>query len=286
MPSAYRSIGFVGLGLIGGSLARKIREATPEVKVTAVARSADTIVTAKTMGMIDAGGTSLDALDPDVDLVFVCTPIKDIPATVTQLVSKFKHPLLITDVGSTKKEICEHAYGLGSFQLFIGGHPMAGSEKTGVGHADAGLFDGKTYILVPNPDPRYREFRSFIESLGFRVVELAAETHDRLMAYASHVPYLMSGLTVQATQTLSNTDRTLLKQVISSGFYDVTRVAESAPEWGADVCFYNSNEILNEITIIKNRLEALEFLIRTKDRDALKALFASVKTSREWLYLD
>ncbi len=276
----YSKIGIVGLGLIGGSLAYLIKKVFAKIPLVGVDSNKETIKLAKEKGVIDAGFESIEKMPQDIQLVFLATPLNVIEECAKKVSRNFKHEVTITDVGSAKHFLSEVHKDLASRHLFIPGHPMAGSEKTGFFHASHWILENATYILVPQNHPRYAVFRRFLKELGFIVKELESDVHDHVVAFSSHVPYLMACLTVQATESLSKETFPILKEMISSGFKDTTRVAASSPEWGAQICLTNAKNLLGAIQNIKAHLRILENGIKQGNIGALRNYFCEVKERR------
>lgn len=280
----YSAIGFVGLGLLGGSIARLIREHHPSLPLYAVSRRQSTIDYACEHGIIDGGGTTVEALPQSCALVFICTPIRHLSEDIKSVSEWIKSTCVITDIGSVKEQVIRTVKHLRPEHLYIPGHPMAGNEKTGITHAESTLVKEANYFLVPTPHPAYDTFKTFLRELQFTVIEMDARTHDKLAATASHIPYLMAALTLSPALGLSKAEQQLLKSVIASGFRDTTRVASSDPVWGADVAEFNQANILDGLQEIQDKLKLLESLIREEKFDVLVDELTTLRMLREGLY--
>jgi prephenate dehydrogenase len=286
----FKNIAFIGLGLIGGSLARLIKETFSDTNIYAISRTAPTIEEAKKSGIITDGWNEIEKLPQNIDLVFVCTPISLI-ATITHQVSKHinNSNLIITDVGSIKNNIPIQVGELPNNHLFIPSHPMAGSEKTGWLNSSAKILKGKTYIVTPSEkekkDKRYQNFKHYLQGdLMFNVLEESPAKHDELVCLASHMPYLLATATVNATMGVSKEQLSNFKQIISSGFRDTSRVSESDPNWGKEVCENNKENILNAIKSSKDYLSELEQLIENNKFEELTDIFQNIQNKRKELY--
>lgn len=275
-------VGIVGMGLIGGSIAKRIRLVFPDTCIVGVAHRAETSQAALADGTLSVAGESL-ALLSGCDLVFVATPIERIVDTVRSLQEMLPADAMITDVASVKQDIvqalCPQASGKA---FFLGGHPMAGKEQTGYGASDAVLLSGATYVLMPSDHPFQRALWVFLEALGCRVLEMAPQVHDRAVALASHGPYLMACLTTQALMCAS--DSVSGHQLISSGFRDTTRVAASSPAWGAAVCCDNAEAIGQFLAQVKADLAILESEIQNREYEALMKRFSAISEHRQTLF--
>jgi prephenate dehydrogenase len=283
MKSPYKHIAFIGLGLIGGSLAKLIRKNFPETKLYAIATKKDTISFAVSEGIVDNGSTEIDLLPADVDLIFVCTPISKIAGYVNSLSVNLAQELTITDIGSIKSDVCDEVFLTKSQHLFIPGHPMAGNEKLGIRNSEEDLLKKAPYILVPQENPKYETFKAFISNLDFKVIELSPKKHDEITCIASHFPYLMACLTVSATENIPDKNQDSLKEIISSGFRDTTRVASCSSDWGAEVIVANKENMLEAIMVTKRNLEYIEKLINNNDTTKLQRLFENIKKLRKRL---
>jgi len=280
----YQHIGFIGLGLMGGSIARLIRQKDPSIRIFGFSRSDTTIQYALDHHIIDHGSTKKIEIPQDLDLVFICTPISLIQDYIVFLDQHILGHLLMTDVGSIKQGIGE-GISFRKGHCFIGGHPMAGSEKTGIQYSDASLMKNATYILIPQQHREYTKFANFIRELDFRVLELNVEEHDTMVMAASHFPYLMAQLTVKNTEIISLEQKPSFQKVISTGFYDTTRVASSSVEWGMDVCRYNCKNLLKSLVALRENLATLEGFLKTQNWDALSIFLEKNKEIRDQLYL-
>lgn len=217
-------------------------------RVVGVSR-AETIEAALAMGVIDEGwgyDEMAQAL-AGADLVFICTPIQRILQLIEQVAELVPDGALVTDVGSTKRRIVTRAaecFRAGTY--FVGGHPMAGSEKAGVTAADPFLFQNAIYILVPDakvPRERYDALIDLLRGVGARVLELAAEEHDEAVASISHLPQIMATTLVEMVGKLNEEDDHFLP-LAAGGFRDMTRIASSpfAPVW-QDIYATNADQV-------------------------------------------
>lgn len=317
---SFPRVGIVGLGLIGGSLAKLIREIFPDTHIVAVSRNQSACMQAIDEGVLSAADTDLRVL-ADRDLVFVATPIEMIVDTVKMLQMILSPSAIVTDVASVKRDIVaalslSEANGLKGAEplenlshsssaeprkneinnfkgfhplnpirnkaLFIGGHPMAGKETTGYSGSEAKMFLGATYVLMPNEDPRRQVFEAYLKNLKFRVVTMSPEDHDQAVGLASHGPYVMACLTAGAL--LNSPYAQAGKQLISSGFRDTTRVACSPSEWGTSVCLDNSEAVLAFLETVSADIDTLATLIKAKDDVALKTYFETIAVHRRGLF--
>ena len=214
----------------------------------------ETIAQALDIGVVDEG-VSYDQLADglrDVDLVFLCTPIRRIIELLPQVMALAAPGTLVTDVGSTKRHLGEVAAACGRRDVhFIGGHPMAGSEKAGVTAADPFLFQNAIYILVPGegtPQDLHAALQDMLAQLGAKVLELSAETHDEVVAAISHLPQMIATSLVEMVGRMNEEGDGRFLPLAAGGFRDLTRIASSpfAPVW-EDICATNADQIRHMI---------------------------------------
>ena len=244
----FERIAIIGVGLIGGSMGLALRRTGFEGRLVGVSRK-ETVERAMELGVIDEGWTydELDRALEGADLVVVCTPIKRILELLEQIPRSAAPGTLVTDVGSTKRRIVEcAARHFGDEIHFLGGHPMAGSEKAGVDAADPFLFQNAIYILVQGariPPELLDRFTQLLQQIGAKVVELPAELHDQVVAAISHLPQMMATALVEMVGR-KNEEQSCFLPLAAGGFRDLTRIASSpyAPVW-EDICQTNADEI-------------------------------------------
>lgn len=284
----FQKIGFIGLGLIGGSLAKLIKEIYPDLQLFALVKTQSTLDYALNNKIIDRGTILESKIPSDLDLVFICTPINLINHYIEIINKLGTKTTIITDVGSVKEQVHPELSSLKE-KLYIGGHPMAGKETSGIKEAESSLLKQKTYILIKEKNPLYFEFKTFLQSLSFKILELNSRAeHDNLVAITSHFPYLMAVLTSYgaklATEKLPNNDNfALLKTIVSTGFIDTTRVSSSPLEWGLDICKFNKKNILSLLQIMRLNLNNLEQAIINEDKETMENIFVTAKNFRKEL---
>ena len=279
----YQKIGFIGLGLIGGSIARAIHAHFPEIALYAHAHSADTIKEA-----YEAGVTANDALLPltafaDMDIVFLCSPVQVNIEYLKKLSPILSPHTILTDVGSVKGEIVAAAGKYGLAKQFIGGHPMTGSEKTGFANADPILLENAYYILCENKatDAKVlQHFRVFITALGADVLTLDASIHDHAVAAISHLPHIVAAALVNLVRDNDN-DEQVMRTIAAGGFKDITRIASSSPVMWQNICAENRTEILSLIDLYHKALDSCRTLVESGDEDGLLSFFGNAKEYRD-----
>ena len=199
----FQKIGFIGLGLIGGSIAKKIKANCPETQIYATAHHIETIQEAYKEGIIENSNLLSMSDFSECDCIFLCAPVQRNLDYLAQLKDIIKKDCYITDVGSTKTEIHEEVIHLDMEANFIGGHPMTGSEKTGISAANAALLENAYYIITPTavtPQKDVMDFRDFVVSLGSLPLILDYKTHDYSTAAISHLPHMIAYTLVNLVQ--------------------------------------------------------------------------------------
>ena len=262
--ASFDRVTIIGVGLIGGSLgmALRARKAVPEV--VGVSRVEKTITTARDRGAIDRGTVDPVAGVAGADLIILATP-PDLVASMAQRVLPYLRPgAVLTDVASVKAEIVRSVEALVPSQgrvMFVGGHPMAGTEGRGVAAASATLFEGTAYLLTPTPrtDPGAVErVSSLARAVGAMPVTLTPEDHDRAVALVSHLPYLISVALMGVAQNAT--------QAVGPAFLGATRVARSPVELWAQICRLNREPILGALRGFREELARLEAALLGGDR--------------------
>jgi prephenate dehydrogenase len=273
---AFRRVGIVGIGLVGGSLAFAIRRALPDTVVVGVDRDDVTLV-ARQLGAIHHAGRDAAALGA-CDLVVLAAPIRENLAVLAQLGQHLTGPAVVTDVGSTKRSTVEAARALPPTLTFVGGHPLAGAARGGLEASRADLFERRAWLLTPDsatPADAVARLSSFIGSLGATPVLVDAVTHDRVLAYTSHLPQLTASALMHVVGE-SVGDAGL--KLSGAGLADTTRVAASPASIWSDICATNEDELLPAL----DRLIATLRDLRQKlaDDESIAPLFESAQRWR------
>ena len=283
----FNKVGFIGLGLIGGSIAKKMKADHPDIHIYATAHHEETVKEAYREGLIDN-----DTLLPltafhDCDIIFLCAPVQRNLDYLSELKDIIQKDCYITDVGSTKTEIHEEVIRLGLEANFIGGHPMTGSEKTGILAADKTLLENAYYIITPTaitPQSDVEDFREFIRSLGSIPLILDYKTHDYSTAAISHLPHMLAYSLVNLVQQIDDDNETM-KSIAAGGFKDITRIASSSPVMWQNICASNREQILVLMDKYTALLSRLRSYIEASDEQALLDFFQSAKDYRDSLSL-
>lgn len=273
MRSGFKKIGVVGVGLIGGSVARAARVAAPDVQL--IGCDDDHVIDdARAAGVIDRGG-DVDAI-AECDLIVLAAPVSANLAWLDRLAAA-ETRALVTDVGGTKRQMNVKAVALADRLAFVGGHPMAGSERSGVAASDAQLFQGRRWFIVPTPSSRAADLSSlhdWIVTLGGKPAVVDADVHDRVMAAVSALPQVTASVLMAVVGERVDIEGL---RMAGPGLRDTTRLAASAATWMTDGLAHNSREVADAIDALIGELRAIRDQLDTPERSA--ALFAR---AQEW----
>ncbi|MGH2330410.1 prephenate dehydrogenase [Thermoanaerobacter mathranii] len=268
----------IGLGLIGGSLAKALKKYT-DINIIAVDINRDNLRKALEEGVISYGMTHLD-FQVDTDVVFICTPVGKVVESVKNIIPYLKRGCIVTDVGSTKKVIMEEVQKFLPDEIFfIGGHPMAGTEKAGYDNADADLFVNSNYLLTPSDIVKEDILELFIDEviikIGAKPVIMDYNKHDAIVGVISHVPHIISAiLTNFAYHKCSEAFK-----YAAGGFKDTTRVALSQTEIWKDIICTNKEIILD---LLKNYKEVLSDFISYLENDDIDSIQKFLEDARKY----
>ncbi|HOY87450.1 MAG: prephenate dehydrogenase/arogenate dehydrogenase family protein [Methylotenera sp.] len=275
-----------GVGLIGGSVALALKKAGHATHIVGVGRSLESLQRAVKLGVIDAFETDVRAACENADLILIAAPVAQTTDILKSIQPHLNSNTVITDAGSTKGDVLRCAEKILGPQLhqFVGGHPIAGAEKSGVTAATADLFLGKNVVLTPtdktNQDALAR-VKNLWQACGANVSAMPAETHDGIFASVSHLPHLLAFALVDDIAARPNAEQ--LFSFAASGFRDFTRIAGSHPEMWRDISLANKTALLKEITAFENELSQLKQLLNNEDGQGLQALFERASKARnQW----
>lgn len=271
------------MGLIGGSVALAIKKADSTTQIVGVGRSAESLKNALDLGVIDVATSDIASALEAADIVLIATPVAQ-TANILASIKPFLDPAtVITDAGSTKGDVLRCAQQvLGTqFHQFVGGHPIAGAEKSGVSAATADLYANKNVVLTPTSTTStqaIQHVKNLWQTCGAYVSEMSAETHDSIFAAVSHLPHLLAfGL---VDEIASRPNAAQLFGFAASGFRDFTRIAGSNPEMWRDISLANRTALLDEIAAYQLELAKLHALLKNADGAGLQALFERASVAR------
>ena len=251
-------IGFIGLGLIGGSIAKAIRQYYPDYEIVAFDKNKESLALATQESMIDVAATTIDNNFQNCNYIFLCAPVAYNTAYLKQLTEYLNDDCILTDVGSVKTNIHEEVQNLGIGKYFIGGHPMAGSEKSGYSNSKAMLIENAYYILTPTP--------------------LDYQLHDQITGTISHLPHIIASSLVNFVKTHDTHDE-MMKNLAAGGFKDITRIASSSPIMWQNICLKNKDNIVD---ILDKYIDSLEDFKEAIEREDDLDLYNRFESSRNY----
>ena len=281
----FNKVAIIGLGLMGGSLGLAIKRKKLAASVAGYARRARTRKQALAVGAVDQVFAHPAAAVRNADLVVFCVPVSMIPVLAKVCAPAFSTRTVVTDVGSSKKEIVSRLEALvkSAGARFVGSHPIAGSERQGIGAVSARLYEKAVVILTPTPRTdrgALRKLKAFWTALGARVAVVAPEAHDRMLARTSHLPHLASAL-LAATVGRERPER--LARFCGPGFMDATRIAEGSPDLWLDIIASNRRAVLSELRAFQAGISRLIKSMERPDFAAVKRILEQGRSRRRRL---
>lgn len=275
-------ISIVGVGLQGGSFGMAVRKAGAAEYVAGVDLDQAILDRACERGAIDEGFLDLNAGVTGADLVVLATPVRSILELLPQVAPLLGRETILFDLGSTKKAIVSTVAELTNSTRYVGGHPMAGVEHTGIEHADPCLLRDATFALVPPhlaDETAVVQLTDLVRRIGARPVVIPADRHDKIVSITSHLPYLLSVVLALAAEKMAQEDNRT-REFTASGFRDTTRLAASNVRVMTDICLTNSQPILQGIDNLKLLLDNLAKQIEQGDELGLVKMLTQAKKNR------
>ena len=281
-----KTIYIVGLGLIGASMALGIKRDHPDYEILGYNRSKPSRDIALERGMIDRATDDFASFAPLADIIILTLPIKQTIAFIQELASLgLKEGVLISDAGSTKSAIVDTAEEnfAGKSVRFVGGHPMAGSHKTGAASADVNLFENAYYIFTPSSlttSDTLEEMKNLLSGLHARFIEIDAAEHDKVTSQVSHFPHILASGLMEQTALYAQ-EHELAGRFAAGGFRDMTRIAESEPGMWTSILLSNRETIIERIEDFKGRLDEIGQAIRDEDEGQIWNFFNQAREQRQ-----
>ncbi|MBB4823762.1 prephenate dehydrogenase [Sporosarcina luteola] len=281
-----RKVAIIGLGLIGGSLGLALKR-NPDITVTGFDQSYKTADEAYRRGIIDTIAPSAESACEKADFVFFATPVNTTVALLKEAVHwNFQSGVIITDTGSTKFPIMQAAESLVERGIdVIGGHPMAGSHKSGVSAAKAHLFENAYYILTPKDNTAFdkiESLKSLLAPTKGKVVVLEAVQHDRMTAIVSHFPHIVASSMV-GLLAKQEAGQPFVKNLAAGGFRDLTRIASADPIMWRDITIQNRDELIRQLDGWMQEMENVRSMLNSNEPEKIFHFFAEAKEYRDHL---
>ena len=282
-----QKIGFIGFGLIAGSIARCLRNAYPDITMIALNNRYPDVKPGLKLALDDG---VLNELVPSInegfnecDIIYLAAPVMVNISYLSNLKNIIKPGAFITDVGSVKGDIERAVIQEGLADKFIGGHPMAGTEKSGYEHSFAELLEGAYYILTPTddtPNEYIDTMRMIIQATKSKAIVLKASEHDMAAAAISHVPHILSYALVNTVRK-HDTKEEYMKQFAAGGFRDMTRIASSSPEMWQNIVMSNKDAVLTFLGQYLDMLDSFKTMLEHDDGKAIYDYFMNSKEYRD-----
>lgn len=279
--------GFIGFGLIGGSIARALKKAFPGCRLYAMNHHApapsSSLQKALDDGVLDSIETDLSKKFMSCRIIFLCAPVLTNISYLKKLKPLLSENTLLTDVGSVKGNIYAAVKELGMTSAFIGGHPMTGSEKTGYENSDSLLMENAYYILTPTKDSPEKDlsfFKALVKAMGSIPIVLDCQEHDNIVAAISHVPHILAASLVNMVRTSDNEENHMFS-LAAGGFKDITRIASSSPVMWQNICLTNQESITRFLERYITELSSVKALISEKKETELLEVFQAAKDYRD-----
>ena len=274
----------IGVGLIGGSLARALKKAGAVGEVVGSGRDVAHLEKAKSLGVIDAFETDIALAVKGCDMVVVAVPLGAMQSVFEKIAPMITDDMVITDVGSAKESVVKAAQAAFKVfpETFVPGHPIAGTEKSGVEASFSELYENRRIIITPletSSSDAISKVRSMWQACGADVVETTIEHHDEVLAATSHLPHMLA---FSLVDTLAKMDsKNEIFDFAAGGFRDFTRIASSDPDMWRDICLANGDALVGMIKKFSDDLQLLSKAIENNDRTYLEDTFSRAKKARD-----
>ncbi len=277
----------IGLGLIGGSLALCIKGEHRDCRITGYDINAEQGKVAKMLGVVDQLVEHIADGAKNADLILITTPVR-VTEQIIDLLNEIplKENVIITDAGSTKGEVVKKAEKLNLRGItFIGGHPMAGSHKSGVSAARAILFENGFYLLTPSQhieEEKVNELKEWLKGTKAKFLIVTPKEHDYLTGVISHFPHIIAASLVHQAEETSR-EQSLIPRLAAGGFRDITRIASSSPSMWRDILLHNKSTLLELLERWQKEMETVATIIKNEDEQKIYQYFAKAKKFRDEL---
>lgn len=277
----------IGLGLIGGSLALCIKKQHQESIIIGYDINEEQSKLAKALGVVDDFTTSIPDGAKEADFIIIATPVNKTEFIMNILAEvSLKKEVIVTDTGSTKRKVVSFAEGLLQKGVtFIGGHPMAGSHKSGVSAAKDMLFENAFYLLTPDeqiPEEKVELLKKWLKGTNAKFLTVSPDEHDYLTGIVSHFPHVIAASIVRQTEKLAG-ERSLIPRLAAGGFRDITRIASSSPEMWRDILLQNKEVLIELLDQWQKEMEWVKNILVSENSQAILDFFKDAKQYRDTL---
>jgi prephenate dehydrogenase len=280
----FRKITIIGVGLLGGSIGLAARKRRVAGEIAGFVRREKTIAECEKFGATDFATTDLLAAVSNADLIILCTPLSQMRPLAEQMLPALKRGAIVTDVGSVKAGVVRELESLvaKAGAHFVGSHPMAGAERTGVAAARENLFENAVCVVTPTKKsnkPALEKVGRFWKSIGARVLKLDAAQHDLLVSRSSHLPHVVAA--TLANLVLNPVQPKSQAALCATGFRDTTRIASGSPEMWRDIALANRKNLSRSVDGFIAELQKFQRVLKRADAKAVSGLFESAKSRRD-----
>jgi prephenate dehydrogenase len=283
-PVHWQKITLVGVGLLGGSLGLALKQRKLAARVEGYVRRTASIAECKKAGAVDNATCDLANAVENADLIILCTPLAQMGELVSQMLPALKPGAIVTDVGSVKASVVSELESVVAKAggHFLGSHPMAGAEKTGVSAARADLFEDAVCVLTPTPRTKkdvLKKLEEFWKSVGARTLRLTPEAHDDLVSRSSHLPHVVAA--ELANYVLSPVHPKEQTALCATGFRDTTRIASGSPEMWRDISLANRKNLARVLGVFIEDLQEFQRALDNGDAKMVEEFFQKAKERRD-----
>ena len=280
----FRKITIIGVGLLGGSIGLAVRRRKLARQIAGFVRRRASLKECERAVALDFATTDLPAAVWDADLVILCLPLSQMRPVVERMLPAFKRGAIVTDVGSVKASVVRELESLiaRAGAHFVGSHPMAGAEKTGVAAARTDLFADTVCIVTPTKRTNktaLKKVKQFWSAIGSRVLELKPEVHDALVSRSSHLPHIIAA--TLASHVLNPAHPKPQAALCANGFRDTTRIASGSPEMWRDIALANRRNLAKSLDAFIADLQKFRRVLKKADAEAIATFFETAKQRRD-----
>ena len=280
----FHKMAVIGVGLLGASLAKACKERGLIKEICGFGRNRKNLERAKNLNIIDNVPTDLVDAVNDADLIVLCTPVSAIVPLIQEVITEIQPGAIITDVGSVKNAIVRDTEKIIREDVFfVGSHPIAGGENSGLEASTASLYENEKCIVTPTDKTNKKaleKISSFWQAIGMNVIRLSAEEHDYVFGAVSHLPHIVAYALMNTLGTLKTQDSREITAFSGAGLKDITRIASSDPIMWRDICLSNRTHSLDLIDQFQNKLDEIRSNIEKGDGQALKSEFVAANKYR------